>query len=72
MYLMSDLRKDSGEITSKSKLVSFLYQLMRDELPAGTVEKIMTQIIDKEQGQDISYSNGWLAQYAMNIARRLK
>jgi hypothetical protein len=71
MYLSSDLRKDSGGIKDTSKLVSFLYQLMRDNLPTGDVEKIMTEI-DKEQGKEIRYTNGWLAQYAKNIAKRLK
>jgi hypothetical protein len=44
---------------------------MRDNLPTGDVEKIMTEI-DKEQGKEIRYTNGWLAQYAKNIAKRLK
>jgi len=70
MYLSVDLRNDSGNVKVQNKLVSFLYQLLRDELPAADVEKIMTEV-DKENNQEIIYSNGYLAEYAMNIANRL-
>lgn len=65
----NDLREGSGNIKINSRLVSFLYELMRDYLPPGTVEKIV-QASDSEQ--NVHYTNGWLAQYAEHIANRLK
>lgn len=64
---MKKLRNDSGNIQIKSKLVSFLYQLMRDHVPTGIIEKI---VIDSDD-PDVTYTNGWLAKYAENIANRL-
>ncbi len=62
------LRKRSGAIKINSKLVSFLYELMRDHLPPGKVEELARASTDP----DVTYSNGWLAQYAQDIANRLK
>lgn len=62
------IRNASGNITIKSNLVSFLYQLMRDEITAGKIEKIVQ---DSIQDEDTLYCNGWLAQYAEYLANRL-
>lgn len=62
------LRQRSGEINVDSKLVSFLYELMRDHLPPGQVEAI----VRASQEPDCQYTNGWLAQYAQDLANRLK
>ena len=70
MYLNADLRRDSGSVQHQNKLISFLYELMRDELSAGKVELIMKHV-DMENHQVIHYSNGWLAEYAANMAKRL-
>jgi hypothetical protein len=35
------LRINSGQVNNSSKLVSFLYELMRDYLPPGQVEEII-------------------------------
>lgn len=63
------LRESSGSVQINSKLVSFLYELMRDHLPAGEVEKIV-RASDSEP--NVVYTNGWLAQYAEHLANRLK
>lgn len=63
------LRKRSGTVKINSKLVSFLYELMRDHLPTGTVEEIVRA---SEQESEVIYTNGWLAQYAEDLANRLK
>lgn len=63
------LRTDSGNITINSRLVSFLYELMRDHLPPGKVEEI---IRSSEKESNVSYTNGWVAKYAENLANRLK
>lgn len=64
------MRKRSGTITSEDKLTSFLYELMRDHIPCGVVEKIMLHLHDEHE--TIFFTNGWLASYAKDIAERLK
>lgn len=66
---MNDLRTRSGEVTSEDPLVTFLYILMRDHLPAGVVEEIVERHTYHE---DMKYTNGWLAEYAKDLAARLK
>lgn len=51
-----------------SKLVSFLYTLLRDELPAGVVERLVR---DAEVGEKVTLTNGDLARYAVELADRL-
>jgi hypothetical protein len=62
------LRIKSGEVNFNSKLISFLYELMRDHLPPGIVEKL----VQDSQESDVYYANGWLAKYAENLASRLE
>ncbi len=63
------LRERSGTIRINSRLVSFLYELMRDHLPPGKVEEL---IRSSEKDPDVLYTNGWLARYAEDLAYRLK
>lgn len=63
------MRKDSGSIKINSRLVGFLYDLMRDHLPPGIVEKLVQE---SEGESNIVYTNGWLAQYAEYLANRLQ
>jgi hypothetical protein len=56
-----DLLERSGSISSNDPLVSFLYILMRDHLPSGTVEKIIQ--IHVTEGESL-FCNGFLAKYA--------
>lgn len=65
----SALRNRSGSVQIDSKLVSFLYELMRDHLPPGKVEEIVRA---SEGESNVVYTNGWLAQYAQDLANRLK
>lgn len=67
---MKELAARSGNVASKDSLVSFLYILMRDHLPIGTIEAIMLQHIQYGQ-HDSQFTNGWLANYAKDIADRL-
>jgi hypothetical protein len=64
---MNKLRERSGNIKINSRLTSFLYQLMRDHLPAGIVEKLAQESTEP----DVLYTNGWLANYADDVAKRL-
>lgn len=65
---MLELRKRSGGVESQDPLVSFLYELMRDHVPPGTVETIMknTPLVPTK------FCNGWLAKYAEDVASRLR
>ena len=65
---MTALKKRSGDVVLHSKLVSFLYELMRDEVTPGKVERILMNCRDP----DVTYSNGWLARYAKDVATRLR
>lgn len=59
---------DSGEVEiCGDKLTSFLYELIRDHMPAGDVEKLV-----RNAHPDVKYCNGWLAEYSKNLARRLR
>lgn len=62
------LRERSGSIKINSKLVSFLYDLMRDHLSPGEIE----EIVRASQEPEVVYTNGWLAKYAEDLANRLK
>jgi len=68
------LREESGMVVFSDPLTSFLYQLMRDEVPCGTVEKIVQDVISEgsEEGEEILYTNGYLAKYANNLAELIK
>ena len=67
----SELRKESGAITTNDPFVSFLYSLMRDELPAGTVEQ-MARDVCLARNQDVIFTNGYLAQYAQNLVKMMR
>jgi hypothetical protein len=53
----SDLRVRSGEVNVNDRLTSFLYELIRDHLPASVVEKLVRD----SQDPDVAYTNGWMA-----------
>lgn len=63
-----ELRKASGEVDIESKLVAFLYTLMRDHMQPGDVESLVRD----SQVAECYYTNGWLAKYAEYLAKKLK
>lgn len=63
------IRERSGQIDSDDPLVAFLYLLLRDKIVPGELEEIMKQISSEDESK---FSNGWLALYAKDIAKRLK
>lgn len=63
------LRQRSGVVCIESRLVAFLYHLLRDHLPAGVVEELVRETTEAEETG--LYSNGYLARYAEDIAKRL-
>lgn len=64
----NDLREKSGTIKSNDPLVCFLYLLMRDHVPVGTITKIVTASIEDEE---MVYTNGFLANFAKYTAEQL-
>lgn len=59
----------SGEGTSEDPLVAFLYDLMRDHIPPGKIEGILRNCLP---AQLTSFSNGYLALYAQDVATRIR
>jgi hypothetical protein len=64
------LRDRSDYVNSSDPLVSFLYILIRDHLPCGTVEGIYQKHVAGTG--DSEFCNGYLALYAKDLARRLQ
>ena len=62
------LYQDSGKVCSNDPVVSLLYDLLRDHIQPGDMENL----VHNTSSQMTYYSNGWLAQYAINIRDRLK
>jgi hypothetical protein len=63
-----ELRERSGSVNYNSCLVSFLYELMRDEVTPGRIE----ELVQNSAVSDCQYTNGYLANYAIDIANRLE
>lgn len=66
-----ELREESGRVAFTDPLTSFLYQLMRDEVPCGTIETIVKDVIS-EGNVEIIFTNGYLAKYANNLAELIR
>lgn len=64
------LKETSGNVKFDSKLVAFLYLLIRDHLPAGEVQGIILKI-ETEDSNLWEYSNGYLANYAKYLENEL-
>ena len=64
-----EMKDRSGNVSSHSKLVSFLYELMREDIPVGRIEELVRNSIDDIETM---YTNGWLANYAIDVANRLE
>jgi hypothetical protein len=56
------------------KLLTFMYILLRDHLPAGTVESIMVHHVEKqvELGLSPIFSNPFVEAYARELVGRLE
>lgn len=67
---LEDLREASGTVTYSDPLTTFLYLLMRNDLPAGVVEKLVIEAVDS--AEESTFTNGWLAHYAHNLSEELK
>ncbi len=65
-----DLRDRSKRVQDPRPLVSFLYELMRDHVPPGIVERVVRNSATSVEDPTI-YTNGFLAMYAQDLANRL-
>jgi hypothetical protein len=66
-----DIRKVSGDVNDDRPLVDFFYMLLRDHLPAGTVEKLVQEAEEDLDKIPMEYTNGYIAKYAQMLAGRL-
>lgn len=57
----------SGQVIDDRPLVSFLYELMRDHVSPGVLERLVRD----SPGIDTTFTNGHLARYAQDMASRL-
>jgi hypothetical protein len=58
----------AGTFTTSDRVTSFLYELMRDHLPAGVVQEILVNTPPGKQ----TLSNWWIASYADWVAKELQ
>lgn len=63
------MRVASGAIQSESKIVLLLYLLARDHFPVGELESVVDAVA--ESGNPAVFTNGWLAQWAMDAEFRI-
>ena len=63
------LRERSGNVNSRDRLSAFLYELMRDHVTPGKIEELVRSL--PHPGEEIKYTNGWLASYCEDVARRI-
>lgn len=67
----AELRSRSGNVRLKSRLASFLYELMRDgSASVGEVERICRNSEDQPSQPEVA-SNGWLGSYSNDLSDRL-
>jgi hypothetical protein len=66
------VRKTSGSWSSSDPLVVFLYILIRDEITPGWLEAVLNRCQPKNGATFFEFTNGWLAQYAMDVAGYLR
>lgn len=74
------MRKASGEVNDDNLLVAFLYLLMRDAVTPGKIEQVMLSLSNahdftpdlETKDRSLQFTNGWLAEYARDIAARLQ
>ena len=66
----AEMHKRSGAVHDEDVLVSLFYDLLRDHIHPGDLEKLVREACENRD-KTIVYSNGWLAAYAQDMVRRL-
>jgi len=57
-------------MTRQANWTAFLYLLMRDEVPLGTIARIV-QAVEKNSQQDFKYTNNGLHSSALDFVQRM-
>ena len=66
------MREASGNVNYRNHLITFIYILGRDHLSLGQIEEIMIQNnLNDSIYPEIEFTNGWLADWAEDVAKRL-
>lgn len=65
------MRARSGNVRDDRPLVAFLYLLIRDHVVPGAIEEMMGELDAQPDGATVQYTNGWMAEYAQDVAERL-
>ena len=63
------LRARSGNVHTNDSVVAFLYEVIRDFVPIGMVERIAQNSLNSN---GYSLTNGWLAMYCKDVVDRLR
>lgn len=66
-----EIREATGSVHDDRALVSFLYELLRDYLPASDVEIIVERVEAERNKLPVKFTNGFLAKYAQFLSYRL-
>lgn len=70
-YAALDDLQAQAQTNETNTVVQFLYILLRDHLPASTVEQIVLEHCEPAATLEVTYSNKFLEGYAREIADRL-
>jgi hypothetical protein len=66
----AEMHKRSGAVHDADPLVALFYDLLRDHIQPGDLEKLVRSACEHHD-KTMVYSNGWLAEYARDMVRRL-
>lgn len=66
----SHIRLESGELDDNQRIIAFLYILVRDHIPPGILEEILTNhVLVHDEDDIVEYTNGWLLEYVRDVAK---
>ena len=66
-----EMHVQSGRVVSDDRVVWQIYTLLRDHVQPGVIERLVDDI-ESSDNKTATFTNGWLAHYAIDLARRLK
>ena len=64
------LREISIMVEGDNKFPAFLYEIIRDHITTGIVEKLVSGL-ELDDNDTFLYTNGWLAEYVKGLLIRL-
>jgi hypothetical protein len=66
----AEMHRRSGTVHDADPLVALFYDLLRDHIQPGDLEKLVRTACEHSD-KTMVYSNGWLAEYARDMVKRL-